>query len=134
MKPLNISQRHDYVKVMFNGSGDISEFYRICRTTVEKCRFTGIRKVLSVSTSPLELKLLDAYEIAEVFTDLNVNYQYRIAWLDNFKVAEEKIQFIVTVLKNRGVRIKQFANETDARNWLQESSFMNSSKAIRKDV
>ncbi len=61
---------------------------------------------------------IDGYDHAEMFRELGITGEFRIAWAELSDDAREATRFVETVLSNRGMPGKLFSSEEDARRWL----------------
>lgn len=62
---------------------------------------------------------MDAFKHEKIFRETEVSLKYRIAWVKKNPIARENIQFVETVLKNRGlVNGGLFTDVSEAKAWL----------------
>lgn len=53
-----------------------------------------------------------------IFRDLGIGQHYRIAWVEMNEDSRSVVEFIGTVLANRGLPGRLFETEAEAREWL----------------
>lgn len=85
---------------------------------MQMCEENDCFVVLGVSASRKRASVIDAYELAELFTELGIDDRYRIAWVEPVDDAAGKKSFVETVLGNRGLPGRFFRAESEARDWL----------------
>jgi len=53
-----------------------------------------------------------------IFRELGIGQHYRIAWVETVEESRDLVEFVSTVLANRGLPGRLFETETEARQWL----------------
>ena len=108
----------NYIQVRLQGSEDLGVASRLWPQIREACKDNDCFKVLGIAETSSPLGTMDAYNHAELFHKLGINHQYRIAWVELNPEAYEATQFAETVLKNRGLPGRLFADVSEAKQWL----------------
>ena len=108
----------DHVLVLSDGEKNFEFSTRIWTEVVEVCEANNCFRVLGVSTTTKPLEALEGYDHARLFRDLGIDRRYKIAWVENNADAQDIINFIETVLYNRGLPGKAFEDVDEARAWL----------------
>ena len=108
----------EYVKVIANGFKDLDFATELWTGVVEVCRENNCLNVLGLSNTTRPLRTMEAYKHADLFRELGVDHNFRIAWVELNPEAVETIHFVETVLVNRGFTANVFEDELQARNWL----------------
>ena len=111
----------DHVKFVSEGRKNLKHTRALWSEIVRVCDENDCFVVLGVSVSRSPASVSDAYEHAELFTELGIGEDYRIAWTEPTNEPSGKKQFVETVLANRGLPGRIFASEAEARRWLFET-------------
>lgn len=62
--------------------------------------------------------MIDGYDTARMMRERNIDHRYRIARVEHSEDALDVIEFVITVLMNRGLPGRLFPDEATAREWL----------------
>ncbi|MDJ0833229.1 MAG: hypothetical protein QNJ69_06870 [Gammaproteobacteria bacterium] len=108
------------IKVHLSGREDMQVASSLWPQVVEACEKNNCFQVLGIAETTQPLNTVDAYQYAQLFDKLGIDYRYRIAWVELNPQAYSATLFAQTVLKNRGLPGRVFASEADARRWLEE--------------
>jgi hypothetical protein len=115
---ITITFEGDHVLVLSDGEKDFEFSTRLWTETVDVCEENDCFRILGVSSTTKPLEALEGYDHARLFRDLGIDRSYKIAWVENNADAQDIINFIETVLYNRGLPGKTFEDVDEARAWL----------------
>jgi hypothetical protein len=115
---ITITFEGDHVLVLSDGEKDFEFSTRLWTETVDACEANDCFRILGVSSTTKPLEALEGYDHARLFRDLGIDRRYKIAWVENNADAQDIINFIETVLYNRGLPGKVFEDVDEARAWL----------------
>lgn len=85
----------------------------------QKCRETGLSKVLIVSEVKGRYPVHDIYQVMPKLTDYGISKDWKIAYVNDDRQCREDLVLMMTVADNRGYRVRVFDDEADARKWLE---------------
>ena len=108
----------DHVRAFSAGGKNLKHATAIWKEVVNVCREHNCYHVLCVSNSKRPMRIIDAYDHAELFQSLGIDKHFRVAWVELAEEAEESTKFITIVLSNRGLPGQVFGTEEEARRWL----------------
>jgi hypothetical protein len=91
---------------------------KVWRDVAATCELHDCYNVLGIAKSSTPVEALEGYELPALFRELNIDQKYRIAWVELDEDARDTIEFVQTVLANRGLPGLLFETETEAREWL----------------
>ncbi|MEO7335969.1 MAG: hypothetical protein ABIV63_05235 [Caldimonas sp.] len=97
------------------------ELRRFWRTVADQCRSTGIRKVLSITTSTGELSSMRVYAWFKQLASLGFDPFPRIAVVILEPRDRSVVELGIAVAAADGWTIRLFPNEREARDWLNVS-------------
>lgn len=115
---LEVSFEGDHVLVVADGDKDYRYMDRMWREIALKCDQHECYNVLGLANSTTPVEAVDGYDLPAIFRDLGIGPHYRIAWVETDEEARGVIEFIETVLANRGLPGRLFETEAEARHWL----------------
>ena len=121
-KEIIITFEGAYVQVVANGDKDFEYATELWTSVVKACQQYDCLKILGISTTGKPLKTMEAYQHAELFRELGLTHDYRIAWVELNPDAYETTYFVETVLVNRGFPGRLFEDEVQAKKWLLDDS------------
>jgi len=113
-----VSFAGDHVRVDTNAEKNLPTSTALWTEIAGVCQEHDCFMVLAVSDAPAPMPMTDGYSHAELFRNLGITMNYRIAWAELNDEARSATEFVETVLFNRGLPGKVFATEADARRWL----------------
>ena len=113
-----VSFPEDHVRVDSYGERNLKYATALWTEVAKVCKEHDCYYVLGVSNAPGPMPITDGYDHADLFRGLGIVQKYRIAWAELNDEARVATEFVETVLNNRGLPGKVFANEEDARQWL----------------
>lgn len=113
-----ISFESDHVKVLSNGYKDLEFATRVWTAVAEACHTHDCFKVLGIANSTSKMETMDGYEHARLWRELGIVGKFRVAWVELNPDAVEAAYFIETVLYNRGMPVRLFPTEGEAKEWL----------------
>lgn len=115
---IEISFEGDYLQVIADGEKDYRFQERLWNEVVAACKQHDCRRILGIAHTTKPVEALEGFELAQLFRDLGVTDEYRIAWVEHNKDAKDIVNFIETVLINRGLPGRVFDSEPEALEWL----------------
>jgi len=115
---VKVTFQGDHVRIDTTAEKNLDYARRLWTEVVEVCRKHDCFLVLGVSQAPGPMPTIDGYHHAELFRELGVTGEFRIAWAELNDDAIDATRFVETVLSNRGMPGKVFSTEEDARQWL----------------
>jgi len=115
---VKITFQGDHVRIDTTGERSLDRARTLWTEVVKVCREHDCFFVLGVSEAPGPMPTIDGYDHAEMFRELGITGEFRIAWAELSDDAREATRFVETVLSNRGMPGKLFSSEEDARRWL----------------
>lgn len=110
----------DHVRVISDGEKDYEFQERVWTEIVSACKKHDCYRVLGIAHTTVPLEVLEGYDLARLFRELNITHKYKIAWIEHNEEARHLVDFVVTVLMNRGLPGQSFTNEAEAKKWLFE--------------
>ena len=115
---INISFEGDHILVRSDGAKDFEVSTMLWTKVAKSCEEHQCFRVLGVANSTIPLEVMDAYDHARLFESLRIDHRFRIAWVELNPDAIDIIAFVETVLGNRGLPGKVFAEVEEAKDWL----------------
>lgn len=112
----------DYVQAIANGEKDFDFATDLFTQIVQVCQDNDCKKVLGLANTSKPLRTMEAYQMAELFRQLGLTHDYQIAWVELNEDSYEAIYFAETVLVNRGLPVRLFKDESQAKKWLLDDS------------
>lgn len=108
----------DHVRIDSDAERNLEYATALWTEVAKVCNEHDCYYVLGVSYAPGPMPITDGYDHADLFRKLGIVQMYRIAWAELNDDARLATEFVETVLVNRGLPGRVFANEDDARQWL----------------
>ena len=113
-----ITYEGDYVQAIANGDKDFDYSKKLWTQIAQTCRDNNCFKVFGIGNTTKPLRTMEAYQNAELFRELGLTHEYRIAWVELNPDSYDSLYFAETVLVNRGMPVRLFIDESDAKKWL----------------
>jgi len=113
-----ISFQGDFIQVISDGEKDYRFQERLWNEVVAACQQHDCHRILGIAHTTKPVEALEGFELVQVFRDLDLTHEYRIAWVEHNEDAKDIVDFIETVLLNRGLPGRAFDSEEEAREWL----------------
>jgi hypothetical protein len=110
----------DHVRVISNGVKDHYFMERVFDEIAAVCEQHECYRVLGIAHSTVPPEVIDGYDTARRMRERNIDHRYRIAWVEHNEDAIDVIEFVETVLANRGLPGRLFPDEATAKEWLFE--------------
>jgi len=110
----------DHVRVISDGEKDHYFQERLWDEVAATCQKHDCYRVLGLAHTTVPLEIVDGYDTARMMRERNISDKYRIAWVEYDDDAREVIEFVETVLVNRGLPGRLFRDEASAKKWLFE--------------
>jgi hypothetical protein len=120
---VTLTPEKDYLRAEVRGERSVGSHARdmIAGLTevAERCRATGLRRVLGVVALTGAAPAIDAFEIGKALPSLFTGVVDRFAFVvhDDAETLQTN-RFVEDVAVNRGVRAQMFVDEDSARRWL----------------
>ena len=115
---LDVRFEGDHVLVIANGDKDYRYMDRLWREVATTCEQNACYNVLGLADTSTPVEAVEGYDLPNLFRELGIGQHYRIAWVERNQDARDTIDFIQTVLANRGLPGLVFDSEDKARAWL----------------
>ena len=115
---LEVSFAGNHILVIANGDKDYHYMESLWREVAVACEQHGCYKVLGLADTRTPVEAVEGYDLPNLFRELGIGQHYRIAWVEKNINARDTLEFIQTVLTNRGMPGLLFDTEEDARAWL----------------
>ncbi len=115
---LFITVEDGFVQVIAEGDKDFSFSTRLWTDVSRVCRENNCYKVLGIANSTKTLTTAEAFDHVQLFEDLKISSEYRIAWVEHNPKAYDTISLIETLLKDRGFEVRLFPEVNQAKSWL----------------
>jgi len=119
---IEVTFEGDHIRVVANGDKDYRTIDKVWRDVAMACELHGCYKVLGVAKTTTPVEAVEGYELPALFHELNIDQRYRIAWVELNEDARDVIEFIQTILANRGLPGRAFDTEAEAHEWLLEGT------------
>lgn len=110
----------DHVRVISDGVKDHYFQERLWDEVAAVCQKHDCYRILGIAHTTVPPEVIDGYDTARMMRERNIDHRYRIAWVEHDQDALEVIEFVVTVLTNRGLPGRLYPDEDSARKWLFE--------------
>ncbi len=115
---LEVTFEGDHVLVIANGDKDYRYMEKLWREVATTCDQHECYNVLGLADTRTPVEAVEGYDLPNVFRDVGIGPHYRIAWVEKNVDARDTIEFVQTVLANRGMPGLVFETEQEARSWL----------------
>ena len=115
---LEVTFEGDHVLVIANGDKDYRYMEQVWREVAMACEQHDCYNVLGLADTRTPVEAVEGYDLPNLFRDLGIGQHYRIAWVEKNDDARDTIEFVQTVLANRGLPGLLFDTEEQARAWL----------------
>ncbi|MDJ0813166.1 MAG: hypothetical protein QNJ23_05520 [Woeseiaceae bacterium] len=115
---LEVTFEGDHVLVIANGDKDYRYMEKLWREVATACDQHDCYNVLGLADTRTPVEAVEGYDLPNVFRDVGIGPHYRIAWVEKNVDARDTIEFVQTVLANRGMPGLVFETEQEARTWL----------------
>jgi hypothetical protein len=115
---LDVSFKGDHVLVIADGDKDYRYMETMWREAAAACNENSCFKILGLANTTTPVEAVDAYDLPTLFHELGIDHKYQIAWFERNLDSRDVIEFLATVLANRGLPGKVFDSEAEARAWL----------------
>lgn len=110
----------DHVRVISDGEKDHDFQERLWEEVAAVCERHDCYRVLGIAHTTVAPEVIDGYDTARIMRENSITNKYQIAWVEHTQDALEVIEFVVTVLINRGLPGRLFPDEAAAKQWLFE--------------
>lgn len=115
---IEVTFEGDHVLVIADGDKDYRYMETLWREVAAACDQHECYNVLGIANTTTPVEAVEGYDLPTIFRELRIGQHYRIAWVEQEQDARDMVEFVVTVLNNRGMPGRLFDTETEAREWL----------------
>ena len=115
---IDVSFEGDHVLVHADGDKDHFYIQRLWREIASVCKQHECYRILGLAQTTTPVEAVDGYDLHALFREYGIDHRYRIAWVELNEDARSVVEFVETVLVNRGLPGRLFDNESEARAWL----------------
>ena len=115
---LEVTFEGDHVLVIADGDKDYRYLDKLWREVATTCEQHDCYNVLGLADTRTPVEAVEGYDLPILFRELGIDQHYRIAWVEKNLDARDTIEFVQTVLANRGMPGLLFETEQEARTWL----------------
>jgi hypothetical protein len=115
---MTITFEGDHIRAESRSEKSIEWARQLWTAVVEVCEANDCYKVLGISESLTVMPIMDGFDVVELFRELGINTNYRIAWVESNPDALKTMRFIDAALFNRLLPGRLFMTEEEARKWL----------------
>lgn len=115
---IEISFEGDHVLVQADGDKDYGYIERLWREVATACEQHDCFNVLGLAKTTTPIEAVDGYDLQSLYRQYGIDQRYRIAWVELNEDARSVLEFVETVLVNRGLPGRLFETEAEARAWL----------------
>ena len=119
---ISVTFEGNYVQAISDGEKTFERAEQVWTEIVRVCRKHNCFAVLGISRSMPPVTVHEGFDHAELFERLGITQQYRIAWVELHREAQNTFLFIETVLVNRGLPGRVFHDISEAKRWLLGSN------------
>lgn len=115
---IEVTFEGDHVLVISDGDKDYRYLERLWHEVTTTCEQHDCYNVLGLANTRTPVEAVEGYDLPNLFRELGIGQHYRIAWVEKNQDARDSIEFVQTVLANRGLPGLLFDTEEAARSWL----------------
>jgi hypothetical protein len=115
---LIITFENDFVQVISNGEKSFESSSKIWTNALKVCQEHNCYKVLGIAKTTKQHTTIEAYKHGELFHQVKIDHNYKIAWVELNPDEVDSIKFIEVVLLNHGFNVKLFDDVETAKTWL----------------
>ena len=120
---MSVTYLGGYVEVRSIGDKSYQTAVKLWREIIKVCAGHNCYKVLGIGESATSMPTMAALDHVKLFRDFEITHKYKIAWVELNKEALASVQFLETVLLNRGMLNGMlFSTIEEARQWLLEDN------------
>jgi hypothetical protein len=115
---LEVSFEGNHILVIANGDKDYHYMESLWREVALACERHNCYNVLGLADTRTPVEAVEGYDLPNLFRELGIGQHHRIAWVEKNMNARDTLEFVQTVLANRGMPGLLFDTEHEARAWL----------------
>lgn len=115
---IEVTFEGDHVLVIANGDKDYRYMEQVWREIAMACEQHDCYNVLGLADTRTPVEAVEGYDLPNLYRELGIGQHYRIAWVEKNLDARDTLEFVATVLANRGLPGLLFDTEEEARGWL----------------
>ena len=120
---ISIEYKGEYLHVRHTGADSYEISLDLWRRVMKACAKHRCTDILGESDNTNTLSTLDAFRHIEIFHDVGITVQHRIAWVNHNQSGDRIFEFIEDVLKNRFVvNGHMFKTVALAKQWLLDKT------------
>lgn len=115
---MKVTFEGDHVLAIADGDKDYRYMERLWREIAMTCDTHDCYNVLGLAHTTTPVEAVEGYDLPALYRELGIGHHYRIAWVEHDEDARDTVEFVQTVLANRGLPGLLFDTEEEARAWL----------------
>ena len=115
---LSVKQKKGYIEVHAYGPKDVQFSNKLWKSIADLAEKNKCFKVLGIANSPSHMNIFEGYSRFRLLQTLNIDFRYRIAWVEQNENEKEIVNFIAMVCENRGISAKICDSIEDAKEYL----------------
>lgn len=115
---LEVTFEGNHILAIANGDKDYRYMNELWRKIAMTCEQHECHNVLGLADTRTPVEAVEGYGLPNLFRELGIGQHYRIAWVEKNLDARDTVDFVQTLLANRGMPGLVFDTEEEARAWL----------------
>lgn len=115
---ITVTLKNGYILAESNGKKDFEFATKLWTQIAQLCEKSNCYKVLGLANTTSPVNTIESVQHIELFQQLNISSQYRIAWVEANPEHAKTTHLIETFLSSHGISCKVLSNEHDAKKWL----------------
>ena len=108
----------DHIQALSDGDKNLEFATELWTQIATMSKKHNCFNILGIANTTTPMEAVDGYDHARLFRDLDIQHDYRIAWVELNPDAVDMAMFIETVLVNRGLPGRLFSTVNEAKAWL----------------
>jgi len=114
-----VEYKDNYIHVRHYGKNNYDISLDLWRRVMAACEQYNCFNILGENYTTTELSTMDAFNHLKILELVGLTLKHRVAWVSHVKETTRGIEFVETVMKNRGlVNGRLFPNIEEAKCWL----------------
>jgi hypothetical protein len=118
----SIHNNQDHLRTQVSGAWtpgrESEEIIRFLEKVTDACRKLGVNRILAVIDIPGRIQIWDAHKVAHSSESFGWDRNFRLALVYTHQERYESNLFSERLAASRGLRVKVFRDETNAKAWL----------------
>ena len=115
-----VSFEGQYIQAIADGKKDYQFTFNLWTQIIECCELNNCYKVLGIANTSQTLSTDEAYRQKELFAQLGIDDNYKIAWVELEKKSFNTTYFAENVLKSSGYNVRLYKSVSEAVLWLSQ--------------